>query len=176
MVYRKAVAEDVDGIEVIYDKVLTLEEEGRASIGWQRGVYPTRETARMAMRRDDLFVCEDEKTGRILATAIINHMQMDSYADVEWRVEATGDEVMVLHTLVVDPDASGRGIGSGFVKFYERYAKSEGCKDLRMDTQAKNHAARQLYKGLGYEEIGTTLCEFNGIPGITLVLLEKPLI
>lgn len=170
---RKAVYADVDGVEAIYNKVLTLEELGRVSIGWQRCVYPTRETARMAMRRDDLFVCEEN--GRLLATAIINHMQMDSYSDVEWKVKAEGDEVMVLHTLVVDPDASGRGIGSKFVEYYEQYAKSEGCKDLRMDTQAKNHAARRLYHDLGYEEIGTTQCEFNGIQGITLVLLEKPL-
>ena len=170
---RKAVYADVDGVEAIYNKVLTLEELGRVSIGWQCCVYPTRETARMAMRRDDLFVCEEN--GRLLATAIINHMQMDSYSDVEWKVKAEGDEVMVLHTLVVDPDASGRGIGSKFVEYYEQYAKSEGCKDLRMDTQAKNHAARRLYHDLGYEEIGTTQCEFNGIQGITLVLLEKPL-
>lgn len=171
--FRKAVYADVDGVEAIYNKVLTLEEQGCASIGWQRGVYPTRETARMALQRDDLFVCEED--GQLLATAIINHTQMPSYVDGEWKVAADGDEVMVLHTLVVDPDASGMGIGSKFVDYYEQYAKSQGCKDLRMDTQAKNRAARRLYHGLGYEEIGTTKCEFNGIQGITLVLLEKPL-
>ncbi len=170
---RKATKNDIDGIVAIYNKVLDLEEEGLASIGWQRGVYPTRDTALLALQRSDLFVYEQE--GKIEATAIINHKQMDSYAKGNWHVEASDDEVMVLHTLVVDPGCSGRGIGKTFVAYYEEYARQEGCKDLRMDTQAKNKAARNLYHHLGYEEIGIVPCDFNGIEGIDLVLLEKAL-
>ncbi len=168
---RKAKNDDIDGIAAIYDKVLDLEEKGLACIGWQRGVYPTRDTALQALQRGDLFVCEHD--GQVEATAIINHKQMDSYAMGSWRVESSDDEVMVLHTLVVDPDCKGRGIGKAFVAYYEEHARQEGCKDLRMDTQAKNKAARTLYRHLGYEEIGIVPCNFNGIEGIDLVLLEK---
>ncbi len=42
-----------------------------------------------------------------------------------------------------------------------------------MDTNAKNQAARSLYRKLGYTEIGIVPCNFNGIEGIFLVLLEK---
>lgn len=181
---RKATSKDIDGITAIYNKVLDLEEQGAASIGWQRGVYPTRDTALMALERGDLFVYEEEspnaggdgKPHQLLATAIINHKQMDSYAKGNWKVAATDEEVMVLHTLVVDPDHAGKGIGKKMVAYYEQYAKNQGCKDLRMDTQAKNQAARRLYHHLGYEEIGIIPCDFNGIPGISLVLLEKALI
>lgn len=161
------------GVAAIYDKVLTREETGQASIGWQRGVYPTESTAREAILRDDLFV--GELAGRLVAAAVINHRQMPPYADVEWKTVAEGREVMVLHTLVVDPDFGGRGIATRFVDYYERFAASSGCCDLRMDTQAKNRCARSLYRKLGYEEIGTVECEFNGIEGISLVLLEKTL-
>lgn len=169
---RKATINDLDNIEAIYNKVLDQEEEGKASIGWTRGIYPTRQTAKDALMRDDLFVCEED--GDILATAIINTHQLDIYAKGDWHIEASYNQVMVLHTLVVSPDAAGKGIGRRFVAFYEQYAQQQGCKDLRMDTQAKNYAARNLYHHLGYEEVSIVPCpEFNGIKGIELVLLEK---
>mgnify|MGYP000222635575 FL=1 len=61
------------------------------------------------------------------------------------------------------------------VKFYEDYALSHGCPELRMDTNARNAVARGLYKKLGYKEIGIVPTEFNGIPDVQLVLLEKHL-
>jgi ribosomal protein S18 acetylase RimI-like enzyme len=42
-----------------------------------------------------------------------------------------------------------------------------------MDTNVVNKTARALYKKLGYEEIGIIPCDFNGIPGFQMVLLEK---
>ncbi len=170
---RKATERDIDSISHIYDNILDREESGLASIGWARGVYPTRETARGGVERKDMYVLEDDATHEVLAAAVINHTQMDSYAGGEWGIEAEGDDVMVLHTLVVAPHASGKGIGKSFVDFYEQTAREAGCKDLRMDTQAKNTAARSLYSRLGYKEIGIVECDFNGIAGIQLVLLEK---
>ena len=46
---------------------------------------------------------------------------------------------------------------------------------LRMDTNAKNAAARRLYQKLGYAEPDIVPCIFNGIPNVQLVLLEKKL-
>ena len=82
---------------------------------------------------------------------------------------------MVLHTLVIYPAVKGRGLGTAFVTFYEQYALEHGCRYLRMDTNERNAGARSLYKRLGYREIDILPCEFNGIPGVNLVLLEKTL-
>lgn len=71
--------------------------------------------------------------------------------------------------------AAGKGLGRAFVDFYERTAKSQGCRALRMDTNARNLRARALYKKLGYTEIAVVPCTENGIPDVQLVLLEKPL-
>ena len=60
--------------------------------------------------------------------------------------------------------------------FYEEYAREKGCTSLRMDTQVINTPARTLYKKLGYTEIGTVFCEFNGIKNTELVCLEKKIL
>ena len=94
---RKAARADLDAVCRIYDQIHTAEERGEAAIGWQRGVYPERETAEAALTRGDLFV--QEQNGEIVGTAILNQTQVDSYAGANWRYDAPDSEVMVLHTL-----------------------------------------------------------------------------
>ena len=170
---RKARSEDLDQIEAIYDRVHKEEEEGKTVIGWIRGIYPIRKTAEDALERDDLFVMETE--GNILATAIINQIQVPEYSQAAWKNQADDEEVMVLHTLIVDPLHQGKGLAKVFVAYYENYALKQDCHELRMDTNAKNRKARAMYKQLGYEEIDIVPCIFNGIPDVQLVCLEKVL-
>ena len=167
---RKATAADLDAIEQIYEDIHTAEEEGAATIGWIRGIYPTRKTAEAAVLRDDMFVLED---GEIIGTGIINRTQVDVYYGAPWRFDT--DKVCVLHTLVISPKVSGRGYGRAFVEYYEQWALDHNLPELRIDTNARNSAARAMYKKMGYEEIGIVPTVFNGIPGVDLVLLEKNL-
>ena len=170
---RKAIAQDIDRIVEIYEAVHDGEEAGLITTGWKRGVYPTRQTVLDALERSDLFVEIDHDD--IVAAAIMNQIQVPEYDDCQWENSAPEHEVMVLHTLAVDPPMSGRGYAKNFVRYYEEYAKSHGCQYLRMDTQVINSAARKLYAGLGYHETGIVDCVFNGIPNVKLVCLEKRL-
>ena len=171
---RKATQADIPAVAAIYDHILTEEEAGRATIGWIRGVYPTRQTAQDALDAGDLFVLEAD--GVVAAAAKINQIQVPEYANAQWRYpDAPEGEIMVLHTLVVDPSQAGKGCGSAFVQFYEDYARAHGCPVLRIDTNARNQAARRLYARLGYREADIIHCDFNAIRGIDLVCLEKKL-
>ncbi len=172
-IIRKATDADIDRIEEIYDRIHDYEEEGKQTIGWIRVVYPVRKTAEDSLERGDLFVMEDE--GDIVATAIINQIQVPDYKYAKWRYEAEDDEVMVLHTLIVDPQNGKNGYGKAFVQFYEDYALENGCHELRMDTNARNQRARAMYAKLGYWEADIVPCVFNGIPDVMLVCLEKNL-
>lgn len=166
--------EDIPQVAAIYDRILAEEEAGRASIGWVRGVYPTEQTALDALNAGTLFVLERE--GVIAAAAKIDRNQVPEYAGASWQVpDAPPEQIMVLHTLVVDPAFAGQGCGTEFVTFYEKYALEQGCPYLRMDTNCRNTAARRLYAHLGYGEAGIVPCAFNGIPGVQLVCLEKTL-
>lgn len=57
---RKAVAADLPGVEAIYDAILTREESGGpVYTNWQRGKYPTRNTALAALEADTLYIGEE---------------------------------------------------------------------------------------------------------------------
>ena len=170
---RLAQEEDIGAIGLIYEKIHAAEEAGRVQIGWIRGIYPTVETAKTALNRGDLFVSEEN--GIIVGAGIINQCQMDAYREGHWSYSAGDQEIMVLHTLVIDPDEGRKGYGRAFVRFYEDYAEKHKCMVLRMDTNARNQTARQLYRRLGYREADIVPCTFNGIQGVQLVLLEKRL-
>lgn len=170
MLIRKATKDDLPQVSQIYDDIHTQEEQGIVSIGWIRGVYPTFATAEHAMQEGELFVGED---GSVVGAAIINQKQVPSYREGTWNYDAPDQEIMVLHTLVISPNAAGKGCGREFVRFYEEYALAHNCHYLRMDTNAINSRARAMYKKLGYREIGIIPTVFNGIEGVQLVLLEK---
>ena len=168
---RKATKADFDTILEIYHKIHTEEENGRATTGWIRGIYPEAQTINDALARDDLFIAETD--GKITVSAILNQLQVDVYAGAAWQFPAHDNQVMVMHTLVVDPDQKGKGLGKTMETFYENYALQNGCHFLRIDTNVKNISARNFYKKLGFKEIGLAPCTFNGLEGIDLVLLEK---
>jgi GNAT superfamily N-acetyltransferase len=173
---RCASASDLDAIESVYNRIHDAEEKGEVTTGWIRSVYPVRATAEAALRRQDLFVEKDMADGgRIVGTAIINQTQVDVYDGADWQYDAPESQVMVLHTLVIDPAVRGHGYGKAFVQFYEQYAEEHGCNYLRMDTNERNRNARSFYTRLGYREADIVPCVFNGIPDVSLVLLEKKL-
>lgn len=167
---RRAKLFDLPGVAVVYEDTHAAEEAGKLTTGWMRGVYPVRETAEAALQRGDLFVLEEDN--RIYGAAVINQIQVDVYENAPWRYDG---EVCVLHTLVISPRAQRKGYGRRFVNFYEEYALDHGWYELRIDTNAKNTRARDMYARLGYREIAVVPTVFNGIPGVDLVLLEKNL-
>lgn len=168
---RKATHNDLDEIAAIYAAIHTEEEKGCVTIGWNRDIYPTRETARQALAANDLFIMEVD--GKIVVSAIINQKQVACYDAANWKYKVDSSMVMVLHTLTVSPAVAKSGYGRRFVEFYENYALANNCHYLRLDTNERNERARQMYAKLGYNEIGIVPTVFNGIEGVNLVCLEK---
>ena len=171
---RKATMEDVAAIAAIYEAIHDAEESGAVTTGWIRHVYPTAQTARDSCAKgDEMYVLEED--GLVRAAARINQCQGEEYQDCPWQYPAADEEVLVLHTLVVDPQWNNHGCARAFVAFYEAFGREMGCKCLRMDTNARNKTARAIYQHLGYSEAGIVPCVFNGIPNVQLVCLEKKL-
>ena len=68
MIIRKGTQADLASVEQLYNDIHTAEETGQQTIGWIRGVYPTRATAQAALDAKDLFVLED--AGKLLPESI----------------------------------------------------------------------------------------------------------
>lgn len=170
---RPAAAEDIDAVTAIYDKITAREAAGLGCTGWKPDIYPTRETAENALADGELYVLEQD--GAVVATARLNGVQDPAYAHCAWQYDALAEKVFVLHTLAVDPDHAGGGLGREFLLYYEAMARAEGRPYLRMDTNVINRPARRFYANHGYREAGIVPCVFNGLPDIDLVCLEKKL-
>lgn len=93
------------------------------------------------------------------------------------------DAVAAIYAHIHEQKRTGKAtigwLPGAFIPFAERrkrrWRRENGCTVLRMDTNAKNAAARRLYQKLGYAEPDIVPCKFNGIPNVQLVLLEKKL-
>ena len=173
MLIRKATAADTAAIVALFDASHTEEETGRTTIGWLRGIYPTVEVVETGLACSDLYVMEEDDA--VVAVCRINAEQGECYFGAPWLYAAAPEQVLVLHTLIVDPARKNRGYGSTFVAYYEAEARRCGCTVVRLDTNARNTKARRLYARLGYREADVVPTVFNGIPNVDLVLLEKKL-
>ena len=169
-VIRKATKEDVAGAAACYEALFDREDAYGPTTHWQRGVYPTYETARVSEEQGILFVYE--KDGEILASMRINHEQNEAYALADWKYPAEGDEVMVIHTLCVHPKVAGQGIGQEMIAWGCDYGRSIGCKVFRWDTCASNVPACTLYKKLGHEVVGVVDTWLEGVIPEKLNLYE----
>ncbi|MCQ2507703.1 MAG: GNAT family N-acetyltransferase [Dorea sp.] len=173
IIIRKAETRDIDGVSAIYENIHTEVEAGRIINGWIRGLYPTRDTVTAGVERGDFFVLEAD--GEVVASCILNHVQDEAYQDADWIYDAREDEVLVMHTLVVEPAKSGKGYAKSFLTFYEEYARELGCKVLRLDTLAMNKIAKGLYTGRGYRIAGYVTSNFYTIGLVGMICFEKKL-
>ncbi len=171
---RKAVPGDLDAIEEIYDALFRADERrGHSYTNWQRGLYPTRDTARKAGKAGTLYVVE--MGGDIAAAVNLNQVQPDEYASIPWTIPAKDSEVLVIHTLVVHPVIAGTGLGRKLVAFAEGLGAGMGCRAIRLDTYEGNEPARSFYERQGYHLAGSAPFHFEGVIDETLVCYEKAL-
>ena len=168
---RKAELKDIKTVASIYEDIITLEEAGKYTTCWVRGVYPTEKTALNALSEGTLYVMEED--GIVVGSAIINQKSADGYDRAAWKVSATMEETLVIHTLSISPKATHKGYGEAFIRFYEDMGKERGLKALRLDTNEKNTKSRPFYKSLGYTEVDIVKSDFNGVGIVNLVCIEK---
>ena len=177
LTFRKATFDDIEDIVRIYDRSHDAEEAGLTTSGWKRGIYPTRSVAEASLARGDMYVAEltdgEHPEPWVAAAGVINQVQVDVYKECGWKWKGPDDDVYVLHTLAADPEISGHGVGKAFVRYYEDFARREGCSLLRIDTNAINSRARRIYAEMGYTESGIVPTNFNGLKKIDLVMMEK---
>lgn len=171
---RLAQESDLPAIVKIYNEILD-EEEGRpvSYTNWQRGKYPTGDTARKALKEGTLWVALED--GDLYGCFNLNGIQLEEYDDIPWSIPARRDEVGVIHTLVVSPRWTGRGKARELVAFCEEEARRQGKTVIRLDTYEGNAPANAMYPRLGYHYAGAAEFFFQGFIHEVLKCYEKQL-
>ena len=171
---RKALKNDEDAIVRVYDEILKFQSQNINYTNWQKGLYPTRETAIEALNAGTIYV--GEEMGEITGCVILNNSQPKEYSVIPWSISAKENEILVIHTLCILPSKAGRGLGKKYVNDIEKIAKDFDYKTIRLDTYEKNEPAIALYKKQGYSFAGKTDFNFQNCILETLVCFEKKVV
>ena len=172
--FRPGKPSDLDVIAEIYEEILAAEDARPVSYtNWQRGKYPTRDTARAALEAGTLWVAQEDEV--ICGCVNLNGEQLPEYAAIPWTIPALPEEVGVIHTLVIRPSCSGKGMARRFVAFCEEELRRQGKKTVRLDTYEGNVPANAMYPKLGYTFAGATEFFFQGFIHEILNCYEKAL-
>ncbi len=89
----------------------------------------------------------DDSSGRKVLIAVRLHGKLVGYAAIteSWNGMAEVAEI------AVDRQARGQGIGGLLLGSAEEWAREQGFRYLRLETQASNSAACRLYKNSGFK-------------------------
>lgn len=143
------VAEVSDFFERVHDAL----ETGTNHPGWVRGLYPTAANALAAYESGSLFLLRE--ADGIAGVVILNHDPEEAYSRAEWGAELSYDDVLVVHTLAIHPEKTGRGLGALMMQKAEEYARQTGIRAMRLDAWEHNAPANRLYPAAGYVLRGT---------------------
>ena len=146
------------------EKVFDIVEEAKKSLKndgvdqWQNGTPNLPLLAKQVSRNYSYIY---EKDGEVLAYAYLNPDYDPTYASV--REAMKGDNSITIHTLCVNKDKMGKGIGSLFFEQIKDFAVKNNKDSLRIDTHKDNFSKRGLIKKFGFSYIGIIYINDNGI-------------
>jgi ribosomal-protein-alanine acetyltransferase len=79
-----------------------------------------------------------------------------------------------LHSLAVDPDSHGGGIGRALLSAVEGKARDRGNRKLHLEVRQDNPGAIRLYRASGYRDFRTQPNYYSD--GMTALSMEKSLV
>lgn len=115
-------------------------------------VYPNREIFLNDIKNDSLFIANYDNSKEIIGCVVLNEYQDPEYGDIEWKHD--GENIAVIHRLMVHPKYEGRGIAKSLVGFAEELAQKGQYDSVRLDVFQKNQRAVNFYHKLGYTVSG----------------------
>lgn len=167
---HKVNADSFEAVKRFYTDV-TAEMQGKPdSAGWIPGVYPSEDFLRAAIEKRELYALIN--AGELAGCVVLNSSVNDGYADVQWAIDAEGDEILAPHALAVSPEYQGSGIGTSMVEKIIEIARAQGKKAIRLDILSTNTAAEALYIKAGFSFVAEKELTYFGTYTATFKLFE----
>lgn len=152
--FKLATMDDLKSISAIYEHI---HEAFMTTINypkWPKGLYPTEESAYEAIDNQEMYIYKIN--GMVVGSVILNHQQDSGYENAQWQIQARDEQVLVIHTLAIDPLYQHKGYASQMLKWIKKQAILKGCLALRLDITENNLPARYLYQKNGFYFTGIT--------------------
>ncbi|WP_079912005.1 GNAT family N-acetyltransferase [Paenibacillus sp. 32352] len=118
-----------------------------------KGGFPSQAMVEAAIKEGCQFIGIEDK--KIVAAYILSHDCDDAYQSVHWHINASKDEVMIIHALRVLPEYGGRGYSKRLVEHAIKTAKDKKQKAIRLDCLKGNDIPAKMYMSYGFEYVDT---------------------
>jgi len=146
---REGCVEDLpDIMGLIQEAIIDMESKGIYQ--WDNS-YPNKEIISGDIDGRNLYVYEND--GVIQGIIVLNEEQDEAYKNIQWEFN-TGSQ-LVIHRVCIAPQYQGKGIAKVLMGFAQQKGKESGYEAIRLDTFENNDSACNLYKKLGYIDVGT---------------------
>lgn len=164
LIFRKAVAEDLPEILLLYKAVVkNMIESG---IDQWSDEYPNAEVLSTDIINNELIIAESE--GKITGAFVMNEFADEDYYKASWQYPEL--RWCVVHRLCVSPSCHRQGVAVKMMGFAEDKARKEGFESIHLDTFSGNPKALSLYHKIGFTDVGEAFW-----PRGRFVIMEKKL-
>ena len=151
MQIRRAVKEDIQGMNRLLNQVLMVHHNGRPDL-FKSGTKKYTDEELSAIIEDDskpIFVAVDDKQ-EVMGYAFcvfVQHLDNNILTDIK---------TLYIDDLCVDETKRGQHIGKNLYEFVVKFAKEERCYNLTLNVWSCNESAMKFYEkcGLVPQKIG----------------------
>lgn len=150
---RPAETADYSRVRDFYYDLTDAMADAEFKPGWEKDVYPTQEFLQTSIQNGELYIGEVD--GAVAACMVVNHAYNEGYNSVRWSVDASDEELLVIHALGVHPAYSGRGYAKELVQTVIDTARAGGIKTIRLDVLEGNLPAEKAYTKMGFVYLDT---------------------
>ncbi len=156
MIFRKAVLEDLENIEVMLKYVV---KEGRGKgLNWTEK-YPTREIFEEDILKREAYIIENDE--ELVGVVVLNSEEDISYKNLLWQ---ENERFIVIHRFMISPNYEGQGYGKRLLGEILEWARKNNFRLVKLDTEEKNIRAQRLYESMGFKPIGeVSLSDIEGV-------------
>ena len=143
MKLRLAALSDICGIMEIIKEIVPL-MNASGNLQWNAG-YPNTVAFKKDVANSHLWIAEYD--GKMAGVAAITDILTPEYAQAGLDIN---ESIIVIHRLAVAPAFRGLRVAESLLAKSEKIAAERGVKQVWIDTNRENRAARNLFMKMGY--------------------------
>ncbi len=171
LVIRKASMEDIDAVMEFYTAMIDEMQGTDFDILWKHNEHPSNAFLRESVMNDYMLIGIADD-GNIASALVVDHTRAPGYEKVPWKVDASLDDIGIVHSVATRPAYHGKGFAYKLLKAAIENAQTEGLKALQLDTFVTNVRSHGLYDKLGFINHGSWLIYYDDLGTIELDMFE----